>query len=51
MQGSSADPVVTKYIATGLSREAVPVAVANYGDNPTKVRFSPPHQQHALREK
>jgi len=36
--GSSADPVVTKYIASGLSREAVPVAVANYGDNPTKVR-------------
>ncbi|KAM7499740.1 hypothetical protein LguiA_024154 [Lonicera macranthoides] len=36
--GSSTDPVVTKYIASGLSREAVPVAVANYGDNPTKVR-------------
>ncbi|XP_042518135.1 uncharacterized protein LOC122091943 [Macadamia integrifolia] len=37
--GSSAtDPVVNKYIASGLSREAVPLAVANYGDNPTKVR-------------
>ncbi|GMH08926.1 hypothetical protein Nepgr_010766 [Nepenthes gracilis] len=32
------DPVVMKYIALGLSREAVPLAVANYGDNPTKVR-------------
>ncbi|CAN6705839.1 unnamed protein product [Malus baccata var. baccata] len=36
--GSSADPVVSKYIASGLSREAVPLAVANHGDNPTKVR-------------
>ncbi|XP_043722970.1 uncharacterized protein LOC122670074 [Telopea speciosissima] len=37
--GSSAiDPVVSKYIASGLSREAVPIAVANYGDNQTKVR-------------
>ncbi|KAL5718822.1 hypothetical protein ACHQM5_011688 [Ranunculus cassubicifolius] len=35
---STADPVVSKYIASGLSREAVPLAVANYGDNPTKVR-------------
>ncbi|KAI3749076.1 hypothetical protein L6452_12638 [Arctium lappa] len=35
---SSVDPVVGKYIATGLSREAVPIAVAKYGDNPTKVR-------------
>ncbi|XP_050223933.1 uncharacterized protein LOC126673730 [Mercurialis annua] len=36
--GPGADPVVSKYIASGLSREAVPLAVANYGDNPTKVR-------------
>ncbi|XP_068315128.1 uncharacterized protein [Pyrus communis] len=36
--GSGTDPVVSKYIASGLSREAVPLAVANYGDNPTKVR-------------
>ncbi|GLT35843.1 hypothetical protein SLA2020_102610 [Shorea laevis] len=36
--GSVADPVVSKYIASGLSREAVPIAVKNYGDNPTKVR-------------
>ncbi|KZV33462.1 hypothetical protein F511_12976 [Dorcoceras hygrometricum] len=38
MQGLSADPVVSKYMAAGLSREAVPLAVANYGDNPTKVK-------------
>ncbi|XP_010261469.1 PREDICTED: uncharacterized protein LOC104600297 isoform X1 [Nelumbo nucifera] len=36
--GSAADPVVSKYIASGLNREAVALAVANYGDNPTKVR-------------
>ncbi|OVA06742.1 hypothetical protein BVC80_8729g20 [Macleaya cordata] len=36
--GSDTDPVVSKYIASGLSREAVPLAVANFGDNPTKVR-------------
>ncbi|GLU21202.1 hypothetical protein SLE2022_373550 [Rubroshorea leprosula] len=36
--GSVADPVVSKYIASGLNREAVPIAVTNYGDNPTKVR-------------
>ncbi|KAE8662734.1 HAT transposon superfamily isoform 1 [Hibiscus syriacus] len=36
--GANSDPVVSKYIASGLSREAVTVAVANYGDNPTKVR-------------
>ncbi|KAL1344354.1 hypothetical protein HN51_018199 [Arachis hypogaea] len=35
---SVADPVVSKYIAMGLNREAVPIAVANYGDNPTKVQ-------------
>lgn len=32
------DPVVNKYIASGLNREAVPLAVANFGDNPSKVR-------------
>ncbi|CBI22553.3 unnamed protein product, partial [Vitis vinifera] len=37
--GSTADPVVSKYIASGLSREAVPLAVANYGDNETKSNF------------
>ncbi|KAE8077827.1 hypothetical protein FH972_016352 [Carpinus fangiana] len=36
--GPVADPVVSKYISSGLSREAVPLAVVNYGDNPTKVR-------------
>ncbi|XP_059667177.1 uncharacterized protein LOC132312717 [Cornus florida] len=36
--GSVTDPIVSKYIASGLSREAVPLAVANYGDNPTKVK-------------
>jgi hypothetical protein len=36
--GPVTDPVVSKYISSGLSREAVPLAVANYGDNPTKVR-------------
>ncbi|KAH7546085.1 hypothetical protein FEM48_Zijuj01G0163300 [Ziziphus jujuba var. spinosa] len=35
--GTSVDPVVSKYIASGLNREAVPLAVAHYGDNPTKV--------------
>jgi hypothetical protein len=33
--------VVSKYISSGLSREAVPLAVANYGDNPTKVSLEP----------
>ncbi|KAH6760530.1 Ubiquitin-associated/translation elongation factor EF1B protein [Perilla frutescens var. hirtella] len=36
--GHTTDPVVRKYIAAGLSREAVPLAVANYGDNPSKVK-------------
>ncbi|CAA0812965.1 Ubiquitin-associated/translation elongation factor EF1B protein [Striga hermonthica] len=36
--GSATDPILNKYIAAGLSREAVPLAVANYGDNPTKVK-------------
>lgn len=38
MQG--VDPVVMKY--AGLNREAVNIAVANYGDNPTKVLLSYP---------
>ncbi|XP_010914292.1 uncharacterized protein [Elaeis guineensis] len=36
--GSTGDPVVDKYVASGLGREAVSLAVLNYGDNPTKVR-------------
>ncbi|KAG6391597.1 hypothetical protein SASPL_149353 [Salvia splendens] len=36
--GPASDPVASKYIAAGLSREAVPLAVANYGDNPSKVK-------------
>lgn len=31
------DPIVSKFMAMGLSREAVLIAVENYGDNPTKV--------------
>lgn len=38
MQG--VDPLVMKYTASGLNREAVNIAVANYGDNPTKVLLS-----------
>lgn len=37
MQNSGVDPVVAKFIATGLNREAVPIAVAKYGDHPLKV--------------
>ncbi|KAH0906357.1 hypothetical protein HID58_038184 [Brassica napus] len=36
MQG--VDPLVMKYTASGLNREAVNIAVANYGDDPTKVQ-------------
>ncbi|XWS50418.1 hypothetical protein CRYUN_Cryun12cG0086000 [Craigia yunnanensis] len=36
--GANSDPVASKYIASGLNRDAVTIAVANYGDNPTKVR-------------
>ncbi|KAI3800207.1 hypothetical protein L1987_35517 [Smallanthus sonchifolius] len=35
---SNVDPVAGKYIATGLNRDAVPIAVAKYGDNQIKVR-------------
>ncbi|TVU12449.1 hypothetical protein EJB05_46097 [Eragrostis curvula] len=33
---SSGDPVVDKYVAMGLGREAVSFAVLNFGDNPMK---------------
>lgn len=36
--GANSDSVLNKYIASGLSQEAVIIAVANYGDSPTKVR-------------
>ncbi|KAK7353310.1 hypothetical protein VNO80_18755 [Phaseolus coccineus] len=32
------DSIVSKFIAMGLSQEAVPIAVESYGDNPTKVQ-------------
>ncbi|CAL9080678.1 unnamed protein product [Musa textilis] len=35
---STGDPIVDKYVASGLGREAVSLAVLNYGDNPVKVR-------------
>ncbi|XP_057450395.1 uncharacterized protein LOC130741583 [Lotus japonicus] len=35
---TSSDPTVSKYIAMGLNREAVPIAIGHYGDNPTKVQ-------------
>nr|GEW95520.1 ubiquitin-associated/translation elongation factor EF1B protein [Tanacetum cinerariifolium] len=38
VENSSVDPVVGKYMAAGFNREAVPIAVAKYGDDPTKVR-------------
>ena len=31
------DPVVNRYVASGLPREAVALAVLNYGDKPIKV--------------
>ncbi|KAL6606149.1 hypothetical protein ACP70R_041802 [Stipagrostis hirtigluma subsp. patula] len=37
VSSGSGDPVVDKYIAMGLGREAVSFAVLNYGDNPAKV--------------
>ncbi|KAK9145305.1 hypothetical protein Sjap_005208 [Stephania japonica] len=37
--GHGTDPVINKYIAMGLNREAVPFAVANYGDSSTKVLY------------
>ncbi|XAR71673.1 hypothetical protein NMG60_11018057 [Bertholletia excelsa] len=36
--GLVTDPVISKYLAMGLSREAVPLAITHYGDNPTKVK-------------
>ncbi|RRT56849.1 hypothetical protein B296_00040406, partial [Ensete ventricosum] len=35
---STGDPIADKYVASGLGREAVSLAVLNYGDNPVKVR-------------
>ncbi|KAG8088367.1 hypothetical protein GUJ93_ZPchr0010g10512 [Zizania palustris] len=35
---TSGDPIVDKYVAIGLGREAVSFAVLNYGDNPVKVK-------------
>ncbi|CAN6441173.1 unnamed protein product [Victoria cruziana] len=32
------DPLVSKFVALGLSAEAVTLAVKAYGDNPTKIR-------------
>ncbi|CAH9116159.1 unnamed protein product [Cuscuta epithymum] len=37
-QGSSGDAIANKYIVSGLNRDVVPLAIANFGDNPTKVR-------------
>ncbi|KAF6160389.1 hypothetical protein GIB67_019158 [Kingdonia uniflora] len=37
-QGPGIYPIASKYIASGLSREAASLAIANYGDNLTKVR-------------
>lgn len=48
MKVSTGDPVVDKYVAPGLGREAVSFAVLNYGDNPTKV---PSNLQIPLSEK
>ncbi|KAF5180861.1 Delta-1-pyrroline-5-carboxylate synthase, partial [Thalictrum thalictroides] len=38
-KGPVRDPVVSEHIVPGLIREAVPLAVANYGDNPSKKRL------------
>ncbi|KAK4749720.1 hypothetical protein SAY87_027169 [Trapa incisa] len=32
------DPIISKYVASGLNPEAVPFAVSAYGDNSTKVQ-------------
>lgn len=37
MQGAAVDPVMSKYVASGLNQEAVSLAVVNFGDNPKKV--------------
>nr|XP_016505450.1 PREDICTED: homeobox protein slou-like [Nicotiana tabacum] len=36
--GSTGDSVINKYTSFGFNREAVAIAVANYGDNPIKVK-------------
>lgn len=33
------DPIVSKYVASGLNREAATLAVSKYGDDPAKVHF------------
>ncbi|CAN4085799.1 unnamed protein product [Withania somnifera] len=38
MPGYNGDPVMNKYATSGFNREAVALAVANYGDNPIKVK-------------
>lgn len=40
---------MNKYIAFGLNREIVPLAVANYGDNPNKVFFVILHDSCSLK--
>lgn len=42
VKASTGDPIVDKYVASGLRREAVSLAVLNYGDNPVKVRRQSP---------
>ncbi|KAG5617165.1 hypothetical protein H5410_016989 [Solanum commersonii] len=36
--GYTGDPMMNKYTTSGFNREAVAIAVANYGDNPIKVK-------------
>ncbi|KAK4350924.1 hypothetical protein RND71_030237 [Anisodus tanguticus] len=36
--GFTGDPIMNKYGTSGFNREAVAIAVANYGDNPIKVK-------------
>ncbi|CAN4087641.1 unnamed protein product [Withania somnifera] len=36
--GYTGDPLMKKYATSGFNREAVALAVANYGDNPIKVK-------------
>lgn len=36
--GYTGDPIMNKYATSGFNREAVALAVANYGDNPIKVK-------------
>ncbi|KAF3619327.1 putative ABC transporter C family member 10-like [Capsicum annuum] len=36
--GYTGDPIMNKYATSGFNREAVALAIANYGDNPVKVK-------------